>query len=92
MVAHRGNGSAADWFDVSTGKSPYRIEGKKTMGIELAWRWGGRFWTVMYPTGGGTGLIGMWKALMKWRRWWISSKRPKRSRHSLPGVRPSSGL
>jgi threonine synthase len=51
------------WFDVSTLKEPYRIEGKKTMGIELAEQLG---WTlpdvIFYPTGGGTGLIGMWKA------------------------------
>ena len=51
------------WFDVSTLKEPYRIEGKKTMGLELAEQLG---WTlpdvIFYPTGGGTGLIGMWKA------------------------------
>jgi threonine synthase len=51
------------WFDVSTLKEPYRIEGKKTMGLELADQLG---WTlpdvIFYPTGGGTGLIGMWKA------------------------------
>ncbi|HEY6952963.1 MAG TPA: threonine synthase, partial [Bacteroidota bacterium] len=52
-----------DWFDVSTLKEPYRLEGKKTMGYELAEQFG---WTlpdvIFYPTGGGTGLIGMWKA------------------------------
>src|SRR5262249_41408066 len=51
------------WFDTSTLKEPYRIEGKKTMGLELAEQLG---WEVpdviLYPTGGGTGLIGMWKA------------------------------
>jgi threonine synthase len=51
------------WFDLSTLKEPYRIEGKKTMGLELAEQFG---WslpdTILYPTGGGTGLIGMWKA------------------------------
>jgi len=51
------------WFDLSTLKEPYRIEGKKTMGLELAEQLG---WTlpdvILYPTGGGTGLIGMWKA------------------------------
>jgi threonine synthase len=51
------------WFDLSTLKEPYRIEGKKTMGLELAEQMG---WTlpdaIFYPTGGGTGLIGMWKA------------------------------
>jgi len=53
----------AGWFDVSTLKEPYRIEGKKTMGLELAEQLG---WelpdVILYPTGGGTGLIGMWKA------------------------------
>ena len=51
------------WFDMSTLKEPYRIEGKKTMGLELAEQFG---WplpdVIVYPTGGGTGLIGMWKA------------------------------
>ena len=51
------------WFHVSTLKEPYRIEGKKTMGYELAEQFD---WTlpdvILYPTGGGTGLIGMWKA------------------------------
>ena len=52
-----------DWFDVSTLKEPYRIEGKKTMGLELAAQFKWRLpQVVFYPTGGGTGLIGMWKA------------------------------
>lgn len=55
--------SAMDWFDISTLKEPYRIEGKKTMGLEIAEQFG---WNlpdvILYPTGGGTGLIGMWKA------------------------------
>jgi threonine synthase len=52
-----------DWFDLSTLKEPYRIEGKKTMGLELAAQLGWRLPDVVfYPTGGGTGLIGMWKA------------------------------
>ena len=51
------------WFDVSTLKEPYRIEGKKTMGLELAEQLGWRLpAAILYPTGGGTGLIGMWKA------------------------------
>jgi len=51
------------WFDMSTLKEPYRIEGKKTMGLELAVQFGWRLPdAVFYPTGGGTGLIGMWKA------------------------------
>jgi threonine synthase len=51
------------WFDVSTLREPYRIEGKKTMGLELVEQLGWRFPdAIVYPTGGGTGLIGMWKA------------------------------
>ncbi|MGD8485840.1 MAG: threonine synthase [Chloroflexota bacterium] len=59
----RGGVEAMGWFDMSTLKEPYRIEGKKTMGLELAdqldWRLPD---VILYPTGGGTGLIGMWKA------------------------------
>jgi len=67
------------WFDVSTLKEPYRIEGKKTMGYELAEQFG---WTlpdvVIYPTGGGTGLIGMWKAFDEMERLgWIDARRPR---------------
>ncbi|MCZ4282534.1 threonine synthase [Kiloniella laminariae] len=67
------------WFDCSTLKEPYRIEGKKTMGLELAEQLG---WDVpdviFYPTGGGTGLIGMWKAFAELEAiGWIGSKRPK---------------
>jgi threonine synthase len=75
-----GEGKAAmGWFDVSTLKEPYRIEGKKTMGLELAEQLG---WEVpdaiFYPTGGGTGLIGMWKAFDELEALgWIGSKRPK---------------
>src|ERR1043165_5021957 len=51
------------WFDMSTLKEPYRLEGKKTMGLEIAEQYGWRLPDViLYPTGGGTGLIGMWKA------------------------------
>jgi threonine synthase len=59
-----GEGAAQGlWFDMSTLKEPYRIEGKKTMGLELAEQLGWRVPDVIfYPTGGGTGLIGMWKA------------------------------
>ena len=59
-----GEGAAAGhWFDMSTLKEPYRIDGKKTMGLELAEQLGWRLPDVIfYPTGGGTGLIGMWKA------------------------------
>jgi len=67
------------WFDFSTLKEPYRIEGKKTMGLELAAQLG---WelpdAIFYPTGGGTGLIGMWKAFDEMEKLgWIGSKRPK---------------
>lgn len=67
------------WFDVSTLKEPYRIEGKKTMGYELAEQF--EFTlpdAVLYPTGGGTGLIGMWKAFDEMEKMeWIGSKRPR---------------
>ncbi len=57
------NGAKEGWFEVSTLKEPYRIEGKKTMGYELWEEFGGRLPDVIvYPTGGGVGLIGMWKA------------------------------
>ncbi len=64
-----------DWFDCSTLREPYRIEGKKTMGLELADQLG---WSlpdvILYPTGGGTGLIGMWKAFHELRELgWLSS-------------------
>lgn len=60
--------AAMDWFDLSTLKEPYRIEGKKTMGLELAEQMDWRLPDViLYPTGGGTGLIGMWKAFQELR-------------------------
>jgi threonine synthase len=67
------------WFDVSTLKEPYRVEGKKTLGYELAeqleWELPD---VVIYPTGGGTGLIGMWKAFDEMERMgWIGSRRPR---------------
>jgi len=70
---------AEGWFDVSTLKEPYRVEGKKTLGYELAETLG---WTlpdvIIYPTGGGTGLIGMWKAFDEMQEMgWIDSKRPR---------------
>jgi threonine synthase len=71
--------SRFNWFDVSTLKEPYRIEGKKTMGLELAIQ---RDWrlpdVVFYPTGGGTGLIGMWKAWQELRELgWITGRLPR---------------
>jgi threonine synthase len=70
---------AVGWFNCSTLREPYRIEGKKTMGIELAEQLG---WEVpdviFYPTGGGTGIIGMWKAFDELERiGWIGRKRPR---------------
>src|SRR5687767_9954434 len=70
---------AEGWFDVSTLKEPYCVEGKKTMGYELAEQLN---WTlpdvIIYPTGGGTGLIGMWKAFDEMEQMgWIGSKRPR---------------
>ncbi|HMQ02571.1 MAG TPA: threonine synthase [Pyrinomonadaceae bacterium] len=67
------------WFDVSTLKEPYRVEGKKTMGYELAEQMGGRLPDVIiYPTGGGTGLIGMWKAFDEMEAMgWIGRERPR---------------
>jgi threonine synthase len=68
------------WFDVSTLKEPYRIEGKKTMGLELAEQFE---WelpdVILYPTGGGTGLIGMWKAFNELEAlgWLKSAKKPR---------------
>jgi len=69
----------AGWFDVSTLKEPYRIEGKKTMGFELAEQMD---WTlpdaIFYPTGGGTGLIGMWKAFEELKELgWLAGNLPK---------------
>ncbi len=70
---------AEGWFDVSTLKEPYRVEGKKTMGYELAEQMGGRLPDVIiYPTGGGTGLIGMWKAFDEMDAMgWIGRDRPR---------------
>jgi threonine synthase len=68
------------WFDVSTLKEPYRLEGKKTMGLELAEQLGWRLPDViLYPTGGGTGLIGMWKAFAELRElgWLKDEKLPR---------------
>jgi threonine synthase len=67
------------WFDVSTLKEPYRIEGKKTMGLELAVQFGWRLpQAVFYPTGGGTGLIGMWKAWQELSQLgWIEGPLPR---------------
>jgi threonine synthase len=67
------------WFDVSTFKEPYRVEGKKTMGLELAEAFDWRLPDViLYPTGGGTGLVGMWKAFQELEALgWIDERRPR---------------
>ncbi|HSI88426.1 MAG TPA: threonine synthase [Pyrinomonadaceae bacterium] len=90
IVAERKD--AEGWFDVSTLKEPYRVEGKKTMGYELAEQFGPRAsrtgaWNdgllslpdvIIYPTGGGTGLIGMWKAFDEMEEMgWIGPERPR---------------
>lgn len=81
---------AEGWFDVSTLKEPYRVEGKKTLGYELAEQMD---WTlpdvILYPTGGGTGLIGMWKAFDEMERLgWIGSKRPRMFTVQAAGCAP----
>ena len=81
---------AEGWFDVSTLKEPYRVEGKKTLGYELAEQLA---WTlpdvVIYPTGGGTGLIGMWKAFDEMEALgWIGPKRPRMVTVQAAGCAP----
>ena len=81
---------AEGWFDVSTLKEPYRIEGKKTLGYELAEQLG---WelpdVIIYPTGGGTGLIGMWKAFDEMEAMgWINDKRPRMVTVQAAGCAP----
>src|SRR5580765_6866651 len=78
------------WFDVSTLKEPYRIEGKKTMGYELAEQMGWELPDVIfYPTGGGVGIIGMWKAFQEMEALgWIGSKRPKMIAVQVEGCQP----
>ncbi len=78
------------WFDVSTLKEPYRIEGKKTMGIELAEQLGWELPDVIfYPTGGGTGLIGMWKAFAELAELgWLGDHRPRMVAVQAEGCAP----
>jgi threonine synthase len=88
LVAERQ--AAEGWFDVSTLKEPYRIEGKKTMGYEVAEQF---HWelpdAIFYPTGGGVGLIGMWKAFAELEALgWISGKRPKMIAVQASGCQP----
>jgi threonine synthase len=87
-------GKPLGWYDVSTLKEPYRIEGKKTMAYEIAEQLGWRLpdW-IIYPTGGGTGMVGMWKAFDEMERlgWITPLKRPKmvsvQAEHCAPIVR-----
>ena len=81
---------AVGWFDVSTLKEPYRIEGKKTMGLELAEQLGWEMPDVIfYPTGGGTGLIGMWKAFQELEDvGWIGDDRPRMVAVQATGCAP----
>jgi threonine synthase len=88
IVAERKD--AEGWFDVSTLKEPYRAEGKKTMGYELAEQLN---WTlpdvILYPTGGGTGLIGMWKAFDEMQTMgWIDERRPRMVSVQAAGCAP----
>jgi threonine synthase len=88
IVAERA--PAEGWFDVSTLKEPYRIEGKKTMGYEVAEQMD---WelpdAIFYPTGGGVGMIGMWKAFDEMEKLgWIGSRRPKMIAVQADGCQP----
>lgn len=92
IKAQREAGTPAEevWFDISTLKEPFRVEGKKTMGYELVEQLG---WTypdaVFYPTGGGVGLIGMWKAFEEMEALgWVSGKRPKMYALQASGCAP----
>jgi threonine synthase len=81
---------AEGWFDVSTLKEPYRVEGKKTLGYEVAeqlqWELPD---VIIYPTGGGTGLIGMWKAFDEMEQMgWIGPKRPRMVTVQAAGCAP----
>lgn len=81
---------AEGWFDVSTLKEPYRVEGKKTLGYELAEQMDWQLPDVIiYPTGGGTGLIGMWKAFDEMEQMgWIGPKRPRMVTVQASGCAP----
>lgn len=88
MVAERS--PREGWFDVSTLKEPYRVEGKKTMGYEVAEQFGWRLPdAIFYPTGGGVGLLGMWKAFEEMEQMgWIGPKRPKMVAVQAAGCAP----
>jgi threonine synthase len=88
MVAERK--TAEGWFDVSTLKEPFRVEGKKTMGYELVEQLGWEYPdAVFYPTGGGVGMIGMWKAFEEMEQLgWVTGKRPKMIAVQAAGCAP----
>jgi threonine synthase len=89
-LAQQKQGAGKAWFDVSTLKEPYRIEGKKTMGFEIAeqMQWSLPDW-ILYPTGGGTGLIGMVKAFDEMETLgWIGSDRPRMVSVQAAGCAP----
>ena len=81
---------AEGWFEVSTLKEPFRIEGKKTMGYEVAEQFGWKLPdAIIYPTGGGVGMIGMWKAFDEMEQMgWIGSTRPKMISVQAAGCAP----
>jgi len=81
---------AHGWFDLSTLKEPYRVEGKKTMGYELFEQLGGRLPdAIVYPTGGGTGLVGMWKGFEEMEQMrWIGPERPRMISVQATGCAP----
>src|SRR3989441_4210386 len=82
--------ASENWFDISTLKEPYRIEGKKTMGLEAAEQFGRTLPdAIFYPTGGGVGMIGMWKAFAELEQLgWIGAKRPKMISVQAEGCQP----
>jgi threonine synthase len=86
-----GRGAPLGWYDVSTLKEPYRIEGKKTMGYELAEQFGWDLpeW-ILYPTGGGTGMVGMWKAFEELEAigWLPPGRRPRMVSVQAAGCAP----
>lgn len=88
MLAERADKEG--WFDVSTLKEPYRLEGKKTMGLELAAQLGWQLpEAIFYPTGGGTGLIGMWKAFAELQALgWVEGPLPKMYAVQAEGCAP----
>ena len=91
LVAAGASGVVEDgWYDVSTLKEPYRIEGKKTMGYEVAEQFGWQLPdAIFYPTGGGVGMIGMWKAFEEMEALgWIGGRRPKMIAVQVEGCQP----